>query len=79
MAMECLKDSMEAYIESSTEPDFVEDELMYQDFPLTESLENVGRIKAHDIKVLLTLLPIKRLWVAVLACVKCMHASRGMC
>lgn len=43
-----LKDSMEHYLECSTQPDFVEDELMYQGFPLGEGLENIGRIRTHE-------------------------------
>lgn len=45
---EVLKDSMEHYLECSTQDDFVEDELMYHGLPLGEGLENVGRIRAHE-------------------------------
>lgn len=47
---EMLKDSIEHYLECSTQPDFVEDELMFQGFPLGEGLEGVGRIRTHDAK-----------------------------
>ena len=46
---ETLKESMEHFLGFSTDPDFVEDELMYQGFPLGEGLENVGRIQHHDV------------------------------
>lgn len=45
---ETLKESMEHYLVASTSPDFVEDELMYDGFPLGEGLENVGRIRSHE-------------------------------
>lgn len=42
---------MEAYIECNSDADFVDDDLIYQDFPLTESLGDVGRIKSHEARV----------------------------
>lgn len=45
---ETLKESMEHYLTASTSPDFVEDELMYDGFPLGEGLEMVGRIRSHE-------------------------------
>ena len=45
-----IKDTLEDYIERSTEADFMEDDTMYDWLPIDEVDENVGKIASHGTK-----------------------------
>lgn len=45
--MSALKDGLEYYLDSYSDPDFMEDESLYDSLPLDEVDETVGKITAH--------------------------------